>query len=262
MRDYVSKADEIIAARGVSPDPERLHRLFDLQWQYTMEGYPEFATYVGWPGQNHRWTDISLEAIERRNREMEVPARVLATIDRSALGADDQLHHDLFRRGVEESLEGRRFKAEYMPINQMQGVQQNVAQTIAMMRAATSSDYDDVVARLRGVPRLIDQTIALLEKGLEVRITPPRVTLREVPQQILNQVVEDPQASPLLRPFSRFPEAVPEPDRERLRRAAAEAYQAEVAPAYRRLHGYFAETYLPRTREAIALAALPARAAW
>jgi uncharacterized protein (DUF885 family) len=262
MKDYEQRVEAIVARRGGVPEPERLHRLFDLQWQYTMEEYPEFATYVGWPGQNHRWTDVSLEAIERRNREMEVPARVLATIDRGALGADDQLHHDLFRRGVEESLEGRRFKAEYMPINQMQGVQQNVAQTIAMMRAATSSDYDDVVARLRGVPRLIDQTIALLEKGLEVRITPPRVTLRDVPQQILNQVVEDPQASALLRPFSRFPEAVPEPDRERLRRAAAEAYQAEVAPAYRRLHGYFTETYLPRTRETIALSDLPDGEAW
>src|SRR3989441_11299707 len=111
--------------------------------------------------QSHRWTDVSLEAIERRNREMEVPARVLATIDRDALGPDDQLHHDLFRRGIEESLEGRRFKGEHMPINQMQGVQQNVAQTIAMMRVATASDYEDVVARLHSVPRLIDQTVAL-----------------------------------------------------------------------------------------------------
>jgi uncharacterized protein (DUF885 family) len=262
MIDYEKRAEEIIASRGVAPQPERLHRLFDLQWQYTMEEYPEFATYVGWPGQNHRWTDVSLEAIERRNREMEVPARVLAAIDRSALASDDQLHYDLFRRGVEESLEGRRFKGEYMPINQMQGVQQNVAQTIAMMRVAATSDYEDVVARLHGVPRLIDQTIALLEKGLDTHITPPRVTLRDVPQQILNQVVEDPPASPLLRPFARFPETVAEPDRERLRRAAAEAYKGEVAPAYIRLHGYFADTYLPRARETIALSDLPDGEAW
>jgi uncharacterized protein (DUF885 family) len=262
MIDYEKRAEALIAHRGPTPDAERLHQLFDLQWQYTMEEYPEFATYVGWPGQNHRWTDVSLEAVERRNREMEVPARVLATIDRGALGADDQLHHDLFRRGVEEALEGRRFKGEYMPINQMQGVQQNVAQTIAMMRVAATPDYEDVVARLHGVPRLIDQTITLLEKGLETRITPPRVTLRDVPQQILNQLVEDPAASPLLRPFARLPESVPEADRERLRRAAAEAYEREVAPAYRRLHGYFTGKYLPRTRETIALSELPDGEAW
>ena len=262
VTDYEKRAEEIIAGRGTAPEVERLHRLFDLQWQYTMEEYPEFATYVGWPGQNHRWTDVSLEAIERRNREMEVPARVLATIDRGALGDADQLHYDLFRRGVEESLEGRRFKGEYMPVNQMQGVQQNVAQTIAMMRVAATPDYEDVVARLHGVPRLIEQTIVLLEKGLETGITPPRVTLRDVPQQILNQVVEDPSASPLLRPFARFPETVAEADRERLRRAAGEAYRGEVAPAFLRLHRYFEETYLPRTRETIALRDLPDGEAW
>ena len=262
MTDYEKRAQEIIASRGAGPEGERLHRLFDLQWQYTMEEYPEFATYVGWPGQSHRWTDVSLEAIERRNREMEVPARVLATIDRGALGDADQLHYDLFRRGVEESLEGRRFKGEYMPVNQMQGVQQNVAQTIAMMRVAATSDYEDVVARLHGVPRLIEQTIVLLERGLETGITPPRVTLRDVPQQILNQVVEDPSASPLLRPFARFSETVAKADRERLRRAAGEAYRGEVAPAFLRLHRYFEETYLPRTRETIALRDLPDGEAW
>jgi uncharacterized protein (DUF885 family) len=262
MNNYEKRAEEIIASRGPVPEAERLHRLFDLQWQYTMEEYPEFATYVGWPGQNHRWTDMSLEAIERRNREMEVPARVLATLDRGALGADDQLHHDLFRRAVEESLEGRRFKGEYMPINQMQGIQQNVAQIVTMMRSASTIDYEDIVARLNGVPRLIDQTIALLGKGLETGITPPRVTLRDVPQQILNQVVEDPLASPLLRPFARFPDAVAEPDRERLRRAAVEAYTGGVAPAFRRLHGYFVESYLPRTRDTIALSALPDGEDW
>src|SRR5437870_7012587 len=121
-----------------------------------------------------------------------------------------------------------------MPINQMQGVQQNVAQTIAMMRVASAADYEDVVARLHGVPRLIEQTVALLEKGLETGITPPRVTLRDVPQQILNQVLEDAEASPLLRPFARLPETMGEADRHRLRREAVAAYKDHVAPAFMR----------------------------
>jgi uncharacterized protein (DUF885 family) len=149
-----------------------------------------------------------------------------------------------------------------MPVNQMQGVQQNVAQTIVMMRAASTADYEDVVSRLRGVPRLIEQTIALLEKGLETGITPPRITLRDVPQQILNQVVEEAPASPLLRPFSRFPETVSAADRDRLKSDATAAYRDHVAPAFRRLHRFFAETYLPRTRESIALSDLPDGEAW
>ena len=35
-----------------------------------MREYPEAATWFGYPGQDHRWTDVSLEAIDRRNREI------------------------------------------------------------------------------------------------------------------------------------------------------------------------------------------------
>src|SRR5688500_7771057 len=77
---------------------ERLHRLFAADWDYTMREYPEAATWFGYPGQGHRWTDVSLQAIDRRNRELENPTRVLATIDRARLSPADQVSFDLFRR--------------------------------------------------------------------------------------------------------------------------------------------------------------------
>src|SRR5688572_3848504 len=116
---------ELIAEAGRSDDAVRLHRLFAADWDYTMREYPEAATWFGYPGQGHRWTDVSLSAIERRNRQMENPLRVLATIDRGRLSAADQVNHDLFRRGADEALEGRRFRAELMPLSQMEGVQQS-----------------------------------------------------------------------------------------------------------------------------------------
>src|SRR5688500_20234714 len=109
---------ELIAEAGRSDDAVRLHRLFAADWDYTMREYPEAATWFGYPGQGHRWTDVSLAAVDRRNREMENPGRVLATIDRAALSPADQVHHDLFRRGAMEALEGRRFRGQLMPASQ------------------------------------------------------------------------------------------------------------------------------------------------
>jgi uncharacterized protein (DUF885 family) len=262
MSDLQAGARAIEESRGRKPEGERLHALFDLFWQYTLDEYPELATYTGDAGRNHRWTDHSLEAYERRNREMELPARALATIDRAGLSAADQVHHDLFRRNVEESLEGRRFKGEYMPLTQMSGVQQNVAQTLMQMPYFQASHYEDALARLEGVPALVDQTIALLDKGLETGITPPRVTLRDVPDQVRHQLAEDPLESPALRPFTAFAEGVDEASRERLRQAAVRAYTGAVAPAYRRLLEYLETRYLPRTRETIAARDLPDGEAW
>src|SRR5262245_16777922 len=79
-------------------DGERLQELFKLDWEYRMRENPEFATEVGYPGQNDRWTDSSLEAIERRKRELEGPLRVIKSIDRAKLSATDQLNYDLFRK--------------------------------------------------------------------------------------------------------------------------------------------------------------------
>jgi len=260
--DLERTAAEIVAGQGRLPEEERLRALFDAVWRYQMEEFAELATFTGHPGQDHRWTDLSLLAVERRRREMEIPSRVLATIDRSRLSPAAQLDHDVFKREVDEGLEGRRFRAEFMPLTQMNGVQQDVAQILAMMPAASVAQYENVLARLEGVPALVDQTIVLMKEGLAAGLTPPRVTLRDVPQQVRNQIVEDPLESPLLRAFARFPDGVAADERERLRDRAAAAYAVHVAPAYRRLYEFLVETYIPAARESIAMRALPDGEAW
>src|SRR5882757_6748680 len=83
-------------------DPERLHDLLKLNWDYTMHEYPEFATDVGYPGLNDRWTDSSLAAITRRQHELPATLKVVQSIQRTNLSSADQLNYDLFKRGIEQ----------------------------------------------------------------------------------------------------------------------------------------------------------------
>ncbi|HEX9611533.1 MAG TPA: DUF885 domain-containing protein, partial [Gemmatimonadales bacterium] len=219
-------------------------------------------TAVGYPGQNARWTDNSAEALARRKRDLGTALDVLRTIGRPRLSPADQLNYDLFHRNLTDGLEESRFPGELMPITQLGGVQQDVPSTIAQMAANAVRDHEDIIARLRGVPALVDQTIALLERGLAAGVTPPRVTLRDVPQQAANLVVEDPLASPLLKAFTRFPAALPPAEQDRLRAAAVAAYREAVAPAFRRLHAFLAERYVPGCRESIAMRDLPDGMVW
>src|SRR5689334_20958154 len=91
-----------LAARS-GDDTSRLHDLFQLDWRHTMHEDPEFATAVGYPGQNNRWSDLSLEAIARRRRETSAPLKVIQSIDRSHLSEADQLNYDLFRYNSEQA---------------------------------------------------------------------------------------------------------------------------------------------------------------
>jgi uncharacterized protein (DUF885 family) len=259
---FEDRCDAIVAARGTTPDAERLHDLFDASWQHALDEHPELATRLGVRGHDDRWTDHSLAAIARRERELEAPARVLASIDRASLGDADRLSVDLFARDNAEALEGRRFPDRDLPLSQLDGVQVGAARTLAVMPAATVEDYEAILARLRALPTLVEQTIALMDEGRARGVVQPRVVVDGVPAQILAQLPDDPLASPLLRPFGTIPASIPTRTQERLRHDAAAVYRERVAPAFRRLHDYLVDTYLPSARDTIALGALPDGEAW
>src|SRR5690242_4910277 len=144
----LSHAASLAAAQQPAGDSARLHQLFATNWRYRMTSFPEFATAVGYPGQNARWTDNSLQAIERRNHELQDPLAAIRAIDRAQLSPSDRLSYDLFRRGVEEDIDATRFKDEYLAITQLGGVQQDVELILSLMPKSTVKDYEDLVARL------------------------------------------------------------------------------------------------------------------
>ena len=259
-QDYSQRFAALATAPSLS-DSARLHRLFDLDWEYGNVTFPESATAVGYPGQNDRWTDLSVAAIQRRRADFSRELQVVHAINRTRLNPSDQLSYDIFKRGVEEFIEGTRFPEDLLRVSQLSGPQ-NTAFTIGLMPAQTVKDYTDMIARLRALPAVVDQTIALLDSGLKLGVTPPRITLRDVPGQVKDLVTEDPLKSALLAPFSSFPIGIAESDRARLRADAARAYNEQDRPAFRRLQTYLTNVYIPRSRETIGMSALPDGEAW
>ncbi len=260
--DLAARYRTVIDARGKIPETQRLHDLFRLAWDIGLEESPELASFFGRPGGETRWTDYSPTAMERRKESPRIALRAAESFNPAVLGEVDRVSLALFKQQLAEQIAGQRFPDELMPVNQLGGVQQGAAQTLTFMPNRTAEQLGHQVGRLRALPRYIDQTIALLEAGRARGVTPPQITLREVPQQVLNQISDDPAASPLLRGFANVPATVPEEDRARLAAEAAQVYRAEIVPAWKRLHAYLQDTYLPAARTTIAATALPDGAAW
>ena len=245
----------------------------DEDWKRWMEEYPEFATGVGYPGQNRKWADDSPEGIAAREKHLRESLATLKKVDRSALPSSEQLNYDLYRDLLQTSEEGLQYGDDPMPfrnvippnrwlrINQREGMQQGAPDTLASAPHATVADYEDIMARLAALPRVFEQETALLKEGLQRSYTPPRITLRDVPQQIADLAPGDPLKSPLLDPFTDFPPSISESERTRLTQRAREIYASALIPAVRRFHDFIANTYLPACRESIAATANPKGAA-
>jgi uncharacterized protein (DUF885 family) len=238
-----------------------------------MEEYPETATSVGFPGQNRRWTDYSQTGIEAHEKHLRTSLATLEKIQRNGLPASEQLNYDLYLDLLKTAEEGLQYGDDplpfrdvvphslWMPVNQMEGVQQGAASALASMPHQSVADYEDILARLEALPKLVEENIALLKAGVKKGYTPPRITLRDLPKQVADLIPADPIKSPLLAPFTDFPASISEANRTRLLDRAKKLYSTADAPAFQNLHDYLESAYLSACRESIAATSLPNGAA-
>lgn len=262
LSDYQARLDLVTEENGYASQDERLAALMDLVYDYQMTQYPEAATWLGYAGQNDRWTDYSPEAIEQRNRDSRTLLKAVETISVDSLGESAILDFQLFHKDLSANVAAQAFPDELMPINQMGGVQQDLAQMISLMPSRKLTDYRDIIARLESADSLIMQTIVLMKQGLEAGITPPAITLRDVPGQVANQLFDDPMDSPLLGAFVSFPDSISPDQQKQLKARAIAAYQNGIAPAYKKLQRFLETDYLPNAVQAVGLSNLANGQAW
>lgn len=247
----------------------KLRTFLEKDWKYWVGQYPEFATTAGVPGENGRWTDFSLAAIDQRDKHLETSLAELQAVPRKELSASEQLNYDLYESLLKTAIEGVRFHNDpfplssvvsanmYMPVTQMDGVLQGIPLAIGQNPARNAGDYRDILARLNSVPQLVDQVIALLNNGMAHGWTPPKLMMRDVPKQAESEIFADPLASPLLAAFRNYPATIPAAQQQEFTQGAKAAYTDRVAPALRKLHDYLARTYIPACRDTIFVQGLP-----
>lgn len=248
---FADSCRQIIDAAAQEPDTSRLHRLFDLVWDHAMEDSPETATYYGHPGSDDRWTDLSREAVDQRKREAGEPLAVLESIDRTALGEDDQLSYDLLEYNTRRSVEATRFPSELLAMSQMEGIQQDAATVLGATPAETPEGVANVLARLKALPELVAQVKALLSEGLDNGVTPPRIAIRDLSQQVAACGSIDPTVNPFIAEL-----------KGRARAEGTPIVLESVAPAFAELARWIAEVYVPGAKESTAATDLPDGEAW
>jgi uncharacterized protein (DUF885 family) len=253
-----------------SSDETRKFRAYlDADWKRWMEEYPEVATGVGYAGQDARWTDDSPTGIEARKKHLAESIAQLKQIRRDALPENEKLNFDLYSQLLEASDEGLKYGDDpfpfrfvvphslWMPINQMEGVQQGAADALENTPHHSVAEYEIILQRMKALPAFVDQQTELMKEGLKRGYTPPKITLRDLPKQIADLIPADPIVSALLQPFTEFPSSIAEGDRTRLTDQAKQIYTSSLALAFQRLHDYVANTYLPTCRDNVAAVSLP-----
>jgi uncharacterized protein (DUF885 family) len=144
-----------------------------------------------------------------------------------------------------------------MPVNQMGGIHLFAAQFPSYLAFNSAKDYDDYITRMRNFPRQMDDTIAVLRMGMRDKLMPPKFLLEKVATQASAIAATPVDQSAFAGPLAKFPAAVTEADRTRIRAAFTDAIQNAIYPSYRKFAAFVKDEYAPAGRTDVGMWSLP-----
>ena len=247
-----ASADTTLEARR-----KALNDLLHEQWEHTLRFSPLYASFLGDKRYNDQVDDFSQEQIDDDLEQARHFLDRFEAIDTTGFPEQETLNKRLMVRDLKMTLEGARFKPWEMPVDQFSGVHIDLPQLVNILSFADVKDYEDYISRLKKMPRLLDQNEVQMRKGMADNLMPPKLVLEQVVKQADKLATTPPERSPFAQPFDKFPEAVPEADRKRLREAGLAAIHDSVLPAYVKFTAFVRDEYAPKGRSEPGVWALP-----
>ena len=245
-----------VLAQNVKPVNERVatqEALFEQQYESDLRNFPERATAFGDYRYNDKLTDYSLDAIVRRHEIDEDFLRRLEAIPSTGFSDQDQLSHDLLVRVLEQRVADFDLKEYEMPVNQFNGIHTGLADLPLSVPLYSVKDYEDYVARLHQIPRVLGQTTEVLRAGMRDKLMPVRFLLEKIPVQ--SQGIID--ADPFLVPTKKYPASFSPADQKRFTQQITDAINTDVIPAYRTFANFVRTEYAPNGRPTLSVTSLP-----
>jgi uncharacterized protein (DUF885 family) len=252
----------IIAATGLAlgQNPmqvaERLaaqNALFEEQYESDLRNFPERATAFGDYRYNDRLAEYSLDAIFQRHKTDEAFLARLEAIPTTGFSDQDRLSHDLLIRVLQQRISDFDFKEYEMPINQQNGVHTGLADLPLSVPFDSVKHYEDYIARLHQIPRVLRQTTEVLHAGMKNKLMPVRFLIEKLPVQCQGII----DANPFLSPTKKYPDSISAEDRTRLTQQITDAINVDVIPAYKSFADFLRLEYAPQGRTILAITSLP-----
>ena len=236
---------------------DAFQKLLGEQWEYTLSHSPEFASILGDKRWNDKSSDMSVAEILRDQEMDRTFLKKFEAIDPTGFPEQEALTRTLLIRNYRESIEDEHWKNWEMPVTQISGLHLNAPQLVSLLPFDTVKDYADYTARLKALPRQMEDVTDRMRRGMAEGLMPPKFLLTKVADQADAIASQKPEDSPFAVPLSQIPASFSAEDRERLRPQIVGAVRDAVQPCYARFAKFVRDEYAPRGRMEPGMWSLP-----
>jgi uncharacterized protein (DUF885 family) len=240
---------------------DRLFQLFKESDEASLRRNPLQALFRGDYRYADRLGDLFSDAhFQAEKAAAEHDLAGLRAIPRDQLSADDQIAYDVFDYQTRDTLRGLQpdllTLTEAMPMNHFFGLHTEYA-TLASGQGgapyATVQDYENSLKRDRDFAGNIDEAIRQWRKGEAEGVLDTKLTVRNMIEQLNNQLKLAPENSPYWGPIKALPASMSAADKARITQEYHASLTGVVFPALTRMREFLQNDYLARAREGVGL---------
>ena len=240
---------------------DRLFQLFKDSDEASLKRNPLNALFRGDLRYADRLGDFITDqyyANEKAAAENDLAA--LHAIPRDQLNETDQLAYDVFEFNTKDTLRG--YQPDLLPLTRVRPMNHffgvhTFYPTFASGKGAaqfkTLADYENNLKRHKDFVTFIDRAIGRFREGEQTGVVDTKLTVRNMIEQLDNQLKLKPEDSPYFGPVKQFPAGFSEADKARLTSEYRAAITDQIYPALTRLRDFFQTEYLAKAREGMGL---------
>jgi uncharacterized protein (DUF885 family) len=195
---------------------------------------------------------------ERAAGESELKA--LATINRAQLTPTNKIAYDVFKWQTELTLKGLQpdllALMAVRPMDHFSGFHvfyPDLASGEGSAPFNTLADYENNLKRHDDYVKVLDMSIARFREGMKSGVVQPKLTVRNMIEQLDLQIAQGVEGSTFYGPVRKFPDSISPADQARLKTAYAATIRDKIQPANKRLRDFLANEYLPAARDGVGL---------
>ena len=241
---------------------DKFELYLDDLWESNLKRRPVFASRLGDKRFNNMITPNTIEEFEKNKSKILVDFKNLNSFEFDKLSEDNQLNYRLKQVSLSKSIELSEYPSYFMNLNQRGGVQ-SYYETGDRLNFTSKKDYDDWLTRLSQYSLNIANSYENNKAGIAAGYTQPKLVTSGVISQIeaiLNSTIEN---HPYLQVFLEADEELLiNKEKDDLVNKVKLLIVEEINPAYKKLHAFLKDEYLPNSRDSIGIKDVPNGKAW
>ncbi|RVT44388.1 DUF885 domain-containing protein [Rheinheimera sediminis] len=201
--------------------------------------------------------DMSAETLAAADQQRQQWLKKLELVDVATLTEQQQINYAILHYSLKDAISEYKYGAHLIPLTSESGFHSSLAFMVSGTEFKTLQDYQYYLAKLKTIPRYMQQQTDWMKQGLATGMTQPKAVLAGFDEGILAFVSKTPEQNVFYRPFTQKPEFVDADNWTAMQSEAKQIVQQQLNPAYQQFYQFMVQQYLPGARDSIAASEWP-----